>query len=50
MKWIYPKDMWLVKVGNERAVWKATQETMERMVAEDVIDEYVMLKVGKPEV
>ena len=50
MKWYYPKDMWVVKVGKERAVWKAPQEVMEQMVREDKIDEYMMLKVGKPEV
>lgn len=48
MKWIYPKNMWLVKVGRERNVWKAPQELMEWMYQNNMIDEYIMLKVAKP--
>ena len=48
MKWYYPKDMWVVKVGKERNVWKAPQELMEWMYQNDMIDEYIMLKVAKP--
>lgn len=48
MKWIYPKNLWVVKVDKETAVWKATQELMEYMYQHDMIDEYVMLRVAKP--
>ena len=48
MKWTYPKDMWIVLGNNkEKAIWKADQELMEQMVAEDAIIEYQQLKVLK---
>ena len=44
-KWIFPKDMWVVKIGKQKEIWKGTWEYIEQCYQENKIDEYEVLKV-----